>query len=369
MITININDTTTIYEIKDQYNLFMEQSKNVSEEIKDVVDIEGIEDIEKLIIDFNERLEGATVAQEQSTIDKTTSKTLETLSMIPFIGKIIEKDVEEAKAKEAASRTTRQILQEMFEAFTEKSIMLEENYTNAYKLRKNLLEKEQQLIKFSEAVKKIVLNADDPLDRISAIKFGAIVEADFLKTKDKIYNKLDFILQFIEEQLTTISAMMPGIESGLVEDAEISRFLTSVADMNKIFKSLTKLSNSVGRRSSETIMNLITEVNDSMGDTVDIEHLEKLADTNQKFAKSIIEGTERKLKRDAHTYSKLMSIGESLDQNTLAYKKSNEKILLETKQYMSKVEATIEEKNRIEDDSRLADIKDLNRYSYNTDDE
>lgn len=388
---IDITDTITIHEIKEQYNTFMEQSKDVSEEIKDAVNVEGIEDIEKLIVDFDERLEGATVAQEQSTVDKTAGKTIETLSLIPFFGKFIEKDAEKAKAKEAASRTTRQILQEMFDAFTEKSTILEENYSSAYELKKILLEKEQKLIVFSESVKKIVLNAEDPLDRIAAVKFGAIVEANFLKTKDKIYNKLNFILQFIEEQLTTISAMMPGIESGLVEDAEIGRFLTSVADMNKAFKSLTKLSNSVGRRSSETVMTLITEVNSSMGDTVDIEHMEKLAETNQKFTKSIIEGTELKLKRDAQTYSKLMAVGESLDQNVLAYKESNEKVLLETKQYMGKVESTIEstlQESNVEIDTvntvntvenvndadspifemhdvnRLKDIEDNNRYKY-----
>jgi hypothetical protein len=186
------------------------------------------------------------------------------------------------------------------------------------------------------------MNEQNALDRITALPIGSLIEANKLKNKDKIYNKLNFILQFIEEQLTTISLMMPGIETGLVEDTEIGNFLTSVGDMNKIFKSLTQLSNDVARSGNEKVMKLITEVNESMTDSVDIDHMEKLASTNKQFMQQMISGTEKKLKRDAKTYGKLMNIGAGLDQNVIAYNESNKRVLLNTRSYMGDLETVID---------------------------
>ena len=338
-----ITDELTIQEVKDEYNKFMEASRSVSEEIADVIDVKEMQDIADLIKQFNERLEGTVEVEQQTATEKATGKTIQRLSMIPFIGKFLEDDATEAKEKEEKSKTARSILQEMFDVFTEKSNMLETSFERAFKLREILLAKEAELEKFSTQVKYIVMNTDKPMDKITAIKLGGLVEANKLKNKEKIYNKLDFILQFIEEQLTTISLMMPGIETGLVEDSEIADFLTSVADMNKIFKSLTDLSNSVGRSSSEKVMALITEVNESMSETVDVEHMEKLAVTNKKFMERMIKGTESKIRRDATSYGKLMDIGQSLDQNVIAYQSSAKQVLLESKKYMGSLDSAVEE--------------------------
>jgi len=325
-----LSDDSTIDEVKDSYNSFMKDSKTSSDNISEVVDFDGIQDIEELIKRFNERLEGAVEAQVQTDAQKTTGKALSMLANIPILGKFLEGEAEEAMAKELASQTTREILQEMFNTFSEKADDLEKSYHRAYTLQESLVEKEMVLKEYSRAIRYIIKTTENKLHRVSAIRFGAIVETNLLKTRDKAVNKLQFILTFIEDQLTTISAMMPGIESGLVEDAEIGKFLTSVADMNKAFKSLTNLSNSVGRRSSEKVLGLITEVNESMDNVVDIDHMEKLASTNQTFMKKMITGTEKKLRKDVLVYKKLMDIGSSLDQNAIAYKQSAERVLLET---------------------------------------
>lgn len=336
-----ITEDLTIHEVKAEYNIFMNNSKAQSDEIADVINVEEMQDIADLIKQFNERLEGVVEVQPQNTVEKATGKTIERLAMIPFLGKLLEGEAKEAKEKEAASKTARQILQEMFDVFTEKANVLEQSYEKAFKLRGILIGKEKDLEKFSVQVKYLALHADG-LDKIAAIKLGGLVESNKLKNKEKIYNKLDFILQFIEDQLTTISLMMPGIETGLVEDSEISTFLTSVSEMNKIFKSLTDLSNAVGKTSSEKVMNLITEVNDSMTTTVDVQHLELLAKKNQEFMKKMITGTEKRIKTDAQTYGKLMDIGAGLDKNVLAYNESSKKVLLEAKSYMGNLENTIE---------------------------
>jgi len=338
-----ITDQMTISDVKDEYNKFMDKSREISDEIADVIDVKEMKDISELIKQFNERLEGVVEVKEQSTTEKATGKTIQRLSMIPFLGKIFEDDAAESVESEKKAKTTRVILQEMFDVFTEKSTLLEGAYERAYKLKQILLAKEIELDKFSAQVKYIVLNVDHPLEKVQAIKLGGLVEANKLKNKEKIYNKLDFILQFIEEQLTTISLMMPGIETGLVEDSEIADFLTSVADMNKIFKSLTDLSNSVGRSSSEKVMGLITEVNESMSETIDIDHMEKLASTNKKFMERMVKGTEAKIRRDAQSYGKLMDIGSSLDQNVLAYNDSAKRVLLDSKSYMGSLDAVVEE--------------------------
>ena len=336
-----ITPDLNIQEVKDAYNKFMIKSREFSDEIADVINVSEMQDITDLIKQFNERLEGVVEVQPQTTVDKAAGKTMERLALIPFIGKFLEGEATEAKEKAQASKTAREILQEMFDVFKEKSDVLETSYTKAFELRGILISKEQELEKFSTQVKHLAITAEG-LDKIAAIKLGGLVEANKLKNKEKIYNKLDFILQFIEEQLTTISLMMPGIETGLVEDTEIGNFLTSVSDMNKIFKSLTTLSNSVGRSSSEKVMNLITEVNDSMGDTVDVDHMEKLAATNKEFMKKMISGTEKKLRKDAQVYGKLMDIGVGLDKNVLAYNESSKKVLAETSQYMGNIEESIE---------------------------
>jgi hypothetical protein len=336
------SENITINDVKERYNQFTIRSKAQSDEIADVIDVKEMEDIRDLIIQFNDRLNGVVEAQPQTTAEKTTGKVMGRLAMIPILGKFLEGEAEDAKIKEQASKTTREILQEMFDVFREKSDVLELSFERAFKLRDVLLEKEKELEIFSTQIKNIVLTTDQPLEKVGAIKLGGLVESNKLKNKEKIYNKLDFILQFIEEQLTTISLMMPGIETGLVEDSEIGSFLTSVSNMNQIFKSLTELSNSVARSGNEKVMKLITEVNDSMTNTVDVDHMEKLASTNKAFMKQMISGTEKKLKRDAQTYGKLMNIGSGLDQNVIAYNESSKQVLLDTRSYMGGLEDTIE---------------------------
>lgn len=316
------------------YNNFMDESKTISDEIGDVIDIKEMQDISDLIKKFNDRLEGVVSIQTQTDVEKTTNKVVQTLSMIPFIGKLLENEAADGKEKAEHSKTSREILQEMFDVFNEKSVMLEGSFERSFKLKEILLVKEIKLDIFSSRIKHLVLNTQNPLDKIKGIKLGGLIESNKLKNKEKIYNKLDFILQFIEEQLTTISLMMPGIESGLVEDNEISSFLTSISDMNKIFKSLTTLSNSIGRSSSEKVMKLITEVNESMSDTVDVDHMENLALNNKKFMQQMISGTEAKLRRDAVNYGKLVDIGTRLDKNVLEYNISNQRVLLETSKYL-----------------------------------
>jgi len=337
-----ITDDLNISGVKDAYNEFMTRSKNQSDEIADVIDVKEMQDISDLIKQFNERLEGVVEVKQQTTVEKTTDNTMKKLAMIPFIGKFLEGEAEDAKEREQQSKTAREILQEMFDVFREKSDVLEQSYKKAYDLRNVLLSKEKELDMFSAQVKYIILNEQNALDKIAAVKLGGLVESNKLKNKEKIYNKLDFILQFIEEQLTTIALMMPGIETGLVEDSEIGNFLSSVSDMNKIFKSLTELSNTVARSGNEKVMKLITEVNDSMTDTVDVDHMEKLASTNKQFMKQMISGTEKKLKRDAQTYGKLMDIGSSLDQSVIAYNDSNKQVLLDTRKYMGDIEGVVE---------------------------
>lgn len=337
----HIYEGINIQEVKTEYNKFMERSKNQSDEIADVINVDEMQDIADLIKQFNDRLEGVVEVQPQSTVEQATGNTIRRLAMIPVLGKLFEGEAQQAKEAEQASKTARQILQEMFDVFNEKATVLEQSYEKAFKLRGILIDKEQDLEKFSTQVKYLALNADG-LDKIQAIKLGGLVEANKLKNKEKIYNKLDFILQFIEDQLTTISLMMPGIETGLVEDSEISTFLTSVSEMNKIFKSLTTLSNEVGKTSSEKVMNLITEVNESMTTTVDTNHLEVLAKKNSEFMNKMIKGTEKRIKADAQTYGKLMDIGAGLDKNVLAYNDASKKVLLEAKSYMGNIEDAIE---------------------------
>ncbi len=336
-----VTDDLCIADVKNEYNKFMKKSLEYSDEISDIINVSEIQDISDLIKQFNDRLEGVVELQEQTVAEKTAGKTIEKLAMIPFIGKLLEGEAEEAKGKEQASKTARTILQEMFDVFNEKSEVLEQSYKKASELREILISKEVELDKFSIQVKYLTLN-NVGMDKIYSIRLGGLVEANKLKNKEKIYNKLDFILQFIEEQLTTISLMMPGIETGLVEDTEIGNFLAAVSDMNKIFKSLTSLSNSVGRSSSEKVMNLIAEVNESMSESVDVSHMEKLAATNKDFMKKMIVSTEKKLKNDAVVYGKLMQIGAGLDQNVLAYNESSQRVLLESKKYMTDVEKSIE---------------------------
>ena len=351
-----ITDDLNISDVKDAYNEFMIRSKNQSDEIADVIDVKEMKDISELITKFNERLEGVVEVKKQTTAEKTTGSVMQKLSLIPYVGKFLEGEADNAKEREQQGKTAREILQEMFDVFREKSDVLEQSYKKAYDLRTILLSKEKELEIFSAQVKYIILNEENALDKISAVKLGGLVESNKLKNKEKIYNKLDFILQFIEEQLTTIALMMPGIETGLVEDSEIGSFLSSVSDMNKIFKSLTTLSNSVARSGNEKVMKLITEVNDSMTDTVDIDHMEKLASTNKQFMKQMISGTEKKLKRDAKTYGKLMDIGAGLDQNVLAYNESNKQVLLDTRSYMGDIEDVVEA-HIIVDPDELLDVE------------
>jgi len=56
-----------------------------------------------------------------------------------------------------------------------------------------------------------------------------------------------------------------------------------------------------------------------MGETIDIDHMRKLEETNKKFTRQIISSTEKKIMSDANTYAEMMKIGESLDNNILEY--------------------------------------------------
>jgi len=320
----------TIHKLTSDYNSFMEDTKNNSDEIEDIIDIKSIDDITQLIEKFEKRLNVSANKKERSKIAETTDLTLKKFSNIPLLGSLLEGEIKKADQRIEDNLSSRQILKEMFDGFKEKSIVLEKTYEKADKLRAVLITKEKSLIVYSERVKKLVEKENNNFDRIKAISLGGMIESHKLKNKEKIYNKLDFIMQFIEEQLTTIALMMPSIETGLVEDNEISNFLSSVNDMNKMFKSITDLSNTVALKSNQNIMNLITEVSESMTNVVDVNHMEKLASTNQTFMKKLSEGTAKKIKQDAETYKKLIEIGSDLDQATLTYNQVNTKMLKNT---------------------------------------
>ncbi len=325
-----IDTIDTIEKLSSDYNKFMDMSREQSDEIEDVIDIKGINEVNDLIKKFQEKLNNSVNAPQRSTVAETTDITLQKLKNIPLVGNLLEGEIKKAEKRLEEHTPSRQILRDMFDIFKDKSVMLEKTFEKADKLRTILIQKEKLLYEFSNRVRYIIENDKNNLSRIKAISLGGMIESNKLKNKEKIYNKLDFILQFIEEQLTTIALMMPSIETGLVEDNEIGQFLASVNDMNKVFSGITELSNSVSIDSNKKIMNLITEVSESMTNVVDIHHLEKLAETNATFMKKLAQSTEKKIKQDAQVYQKLVTIGGDLDQVTIQYNETNKKILENT---------------------------------------
>lgn len=322
---VEMVDSESMEEIKNSYNSFIEQGKNRSSEISDIITESELNEIRGIIVDFKGRIEQYGVKKEPTTIERTVAR----LSMIPLIGGFIESKVQDYKTSVENNKNIREVLQDMFNVFKDKADYLEVIFGKAYEMKQNLLVQEVELEEFAARIRMTLETTDSPLEKVAAIKLGALVEGNRLKTKEKIYNKLDFILKFIEEQLTSISLMMPGIEAGLVEDVAITAFLNNISDMNTMFSSLTELSNTVGRISAETVHGLITEVSESFDNGIDIGHIEKMAARNTQFMNKMISTTKSRIQKDAATYSKLTQISASMTDNLLAYQASNTQVLIE----------------------------------------
>lgn len=320
------DDVQTIEHIRDAYNNFVDKSKQRSSEISDIINESELNSIRDLIVDYKLKIEEYGVKKDPTFTERTVSR----LAMIPLIGGYIESKAAEYTLNKEYNKNIRDVLQEMFQVFSEKADYLEIVFSKAHELKKDLLAREIEIEEFSLQVQHTLMTTTDPLEKVAAIKLGALVEGNKLKTKEKIYNKLDFILKFIEEQLTCIALQLPGIEASLVEDVAITSFINNISDMNSMFKNLTELSNNVSRISAENIQTLITEVADSMDNGTDLNHIKKLAERNQQFMGKMVETTKRKIIHDTNTYNELTKISANLSDGLVAYNDANKKVLLET---------------------------------------
>lgn len=329
----------TIDSIKTNYNKFVDKSKLRTSEISAVINQSELNGIAEMILEFKAKIEEFGMKREPTAREKTITR----LSALPLIGGYINKAAIEMKAEAEKNKNVREILKEMFDKFKEKADYLEIVYGKAYDLRKDLLGREIEIDNFSKEVQNTLMTTNNPIEKIAAIKLGSIIEGNKLKTKEKIYNKLDFILKFVEEQLTSISLMLPGIEAGLEEDVAITSFLNNISDMNHMFKALTDLSNNVGRISAENVQGLITEVAESMDNGTDIDHLKNLAVRNQKFMTKMVETTKKKIINDTKVYNELTQISANISDNLLAYNQASTQVLLETQIHINPVaERTID---------------------------
>ena len=319
-------EVESMEEIKNSYNSFIEQGKHRSSEISDIITESELNEIRGIIVDFKGRIEQYGVKKEPTT----TERTLQRLAMIPLIGGFIESKVQDYKTSVENNKNMHEVLQDMFNVFKDKADYLEVIFGKAYEMKQNLLAQEIELEEFAMRIRTTLETTTSPLEKVAAIKLGALIEGNRLKTKEKIYNKLDFILKFIEEQLTSIALMIPGIEAGLVEDVAITAFLNNISDMNTMFSSLTELSNTVGRISAETVHGLITEVSESFDNGIDIAHIEKMAARNTQFMNKMVATTKSRIQKDATTYNRLTQISADMTGSLLAYQESNERVLIES---------------------------------------
>lgn len=323
---VNNENRTSIEALKDSYNEFVDSTKHRTSEISDIINESELNNIKDIIVSFKMKIEEYGVKKEPTATDKIVNR----LSLIPIIGGYIEAKAEQHKVDQQYNKNIRQTLQEMFTVFKEKAEYLEIVYKKAYELRNDLIGREQEIERYSLEVQNTIATTDNPLEKVQAIALGALVEGNKLKTKEKIYNKLDFILKFIEEQLTVIALQLPGIEASLTEDVAITSFLNNISDMNSMFSSLTELSNNVSRMSSESVQSLITEVSESMSSGIDINHLEKLAQRNQQFMTKMIATQKNKITKDVSDYQKLTQMSEKLTSNILEYNATSQKVLIES---------------------------------------
>ena len=336
----HVYDGICYSEVNKEYLKFTEDWVSVVDDISAVVDTQEVQDISETIKQFQERLEGIKEVNI-SNLDKTTDKAISKLSAIPFLSKFIEKESEEAKERTKAAKSARDLLQEMFDTFKDKSIVLEDAYEKSFKLHEALTEKHISLEKFSTQVKFLIMTTGMSLDKPKILGLGSQVEASFGRNANKMQT-LKFITQLIEEQLTIISQQMPGIEASLIEDTDIGMFLSTMGDMNKVFKSLNTLSNTVGKASADKVMGLIVDVNDDMQDSIDFDHIASLATSQQKFLGAMAKSQEKKVNRDQENYARLLHIGQEMNNQAIAYNQATKKIMIGTEgSRMRKVENEI----------------------------
>jgi len=318
-------ESKSFINLKDDYNKFVEKNKTQNLDIIDIIDQKELANVSNMILDFKEQLNQVGMVKAPTTKDKIING----ISQIPLIGGIIDKKAIELEREAEKNKDAKVILQEMFDTFSEKTEYLEKVFEKALKLRESLIIKENDILKYSTEIKDAIENTDDKMEKIHYIRLGGIVEGNLLITKKKIYNELDFILENIEELMTNISLMMPGIESGLTEDIAIISFLNNVNDMNNAFKAMSDFSNNIGQYSTQRVHQLITDVAESSDSVIDIEHIRQISTDNKKFMNHMVDVSVKKTKKNIEIYDELLDISTSINNDLITYQQAKTNVVFE----------------------------------------
>ena len=127
--------------------------------------------------------------------------------------------------------------------------------------------------------------------------------------KEQVYNKLAFIVDMMEQLHMRMSKTIPAMKSQLMNETQISGMINSIADSVKMLGELQGLTNSIAKKSTEKVQNLIVDVTKDLTDGSDIEYYRDSAKRNIEFQKTMRNARVKMIENTVNTYSELQQIG------------------------------------------------------------
>ena len=297
--------TTNIDDLEKQFNNFISVTEASTTEAAGAVNMDELDEIGDEIIAARQYLESFAAGEKKGVREKAYNH----LTALPLIGGWAKDKVEEVQVQAMKDSNVKDVLNGIFDKFDIKKKRLLELTDMANGIGKSLQVQEKELAKYILTLDKVLSDTDDSTTKLRAYDMSNQAQYQDKVIKEQIYNKLAFIVYFLDKFIMRMSKTVPAIKTQLMNETQISGMINSIADSVKMLGELQELTNNIAKTSTEKVQSLIVDVTKDLTNGSDIEFYKESAQRNIQFQDTMKKSRVKMIESTVNTYDELKKIG------------------------------------------------------------
>jgi len=295
----------TLDELEKDFNAFQTKVEQDTSSMSSNLNMDELNEIGDEIIKAKEYLTSFARGEKKSIREKAYNQ----LIALPLIGDWAKERVEDAQLQAVKDSGVKEVLESIFDNFDVKKKRLIELTYLAEEIKGSLIEQEIQNAGYIQKLDYIINTTDNAGDKMRALDMANQAEASDKIIKDQVYNKLQFIIEMMEQLMMKMSKTLPAMKAQLLNETSIAGMIQNISDAVKMMGSLQSLTNEIAQTSTENIQGMIISVTNDLSNGTDIEYYKKSAERNAKFQETMKNARVKQIETTVNTYNALKDIG------------------------------------------------------------